>query len=75
MAQHVVILTPGEHDELLSDQATADRVRRHNMAGASRDELEAVANEFIRHFDPERAEEWGHVSFCFCRALETLVRK
>jgi hypothetical protein len=35
---------------------------------------ETVANAFLQHFDPERGHEWGHVSFCFTRALEALVR-
>lgn len=74
MAQHAVILAPNEYELLLADQALAERVLRHLTPAAGRENLEAVANVFLQHFDPERGEQWGHVSYCICRALEALVR-
>lgn len=73
MAQHAVILTPVEHQDLLEYKEIAERVLLHLTPVASRDEQEAVANVFLQHFDPKRGEEWGHVSFCFTEALRTLI--
>lgn len=67
------IYTEREHREAQENREVAERVLRHLIPAPNQDALQAVAEAFIEHFEPERAAEWGHVSYCLRFALRRLV--
>lgn len=64
-----------DYEELRGDRKLLNYLIVHADVGVTADpaELERIARVFMERFDPERADEWGHVSFCFSRALRALL--
>ena len=76
MPQQAVILTPAEYARLEEGSAVLDELVRMTIPEHLRDQdvAETVAIAFSAKFDPARAEEWGHVSYCFIEALRVAIQ-
>ncbi len=75
MADPVYILTPMEYERLKKSDEVVTGLFRNRGPYGSNDAQKAIAEAFLREFDPERAQELGHIAYCFDHALYEAIQQ
>lgn len=75
MAESVVILQPDEYQTLKRDKDSLNDLFALLVPTAPQDRLRLVGETFQVCLDPNRAGEWGHLSWCFTETLRVLLHE
>jgi len=77
MAKSVVLVDPEEYESLTESRDLLAQIIRLASARTpdprALNARETIAISFMSEFDPSRADDWGHISYCFTRALNMAI--